>query len=123
MDYRQQDSYNPYQNQVPDKRSRSMSTAALVLSCIGLFTFTCGYTSIICGALGIILALLSKGGELTCSQQGKIALILGIFSIVAGIAAIVFSFIIVIQQYGSIEGLMKQYQAIYNQYYSAYGAI
>ena len=81
MDDRQNNFYNPYMNQAPDRRSPGMATAALVLSCAGLFTFTCGYTSIIFGALGIILALLSKGGEYTCSKQAKVASIVGIFQL------------------------------------------
>ena len=45
-----------------DKRSIPMTTAAVVLSVIAVSTICCIYVSFLCGILGIIFALLSKGG-------------------------------------------------------------
>ena len=46
-----------------DKRSNGFATAALVLGIVGIATGCCVYTGIICGALAIIFALLSRGGS------------------------------------------------------------
>lgn len=86
--------YQPYSNQQPpyfDKRSSGMATAAMILGIIGLSLVCCPYVSIPCGALAIIFALLSRGGERTCSTRGQTGLILGILGLSLGILFTIFA--------------------------------
>ena len=53
-----------------NKRSDSMALASLILGIIAIVTSGCIYLAIVCGALGIILALLSRGGEMTFTSKG-----------------------------------------------------
>ena len=92
-----------------EKRSRSMATAALVLGIVGLATGCCVYTSIVCGALAIILSLLSRGGEMTMSDRAKIGFGLGIASLVLGLLIIVWAFYVVIAEFGSLGNFMEYY--------------
>lgn len=110
MDF-QEDFYRaPYQN----KRSETMAMASVILGIAALLTSGCIYMALICGALGIILALLSRGGEYTMSSQGRVGLILSaaglILTLVIYTAAIVF----VIRYYGGIDGFLQEYQNLYN---------
>ena len=70
-------------NQAPqrnymDKRSTGLATASIALGIVSIVTFCCLYAALPCGALAIILGLLSRGGEMTFSTTGKIGIVLGI---------------------------------------------
>lgn len=103
-----------------DKRSRGFTTASLVLGIIGIATGCCVYTGIICGALAIIFALLSRGGEKTMSNQAKVGLALGIVGIVTGILMLVAAFAVVIAEFGSFENYMEYYFDLMEPFMSAY---
>ena len=104
-------------SQLPiDKRSASMTTAAVVLSMIAVCTICCVYISFICGILGIILALLSKGGESTMSPNARTALNVSITAIVLTIMLLAGSFITLILQYGSIEEFWRVYMEMVKTY-------
>lgn len=96
------------------RNTNRFASAALIMSIIGICTFFCGYISIICGSLGIVFALLSKGGGMTYASTAKIALIIGIFACIASAAVITISILIVVQQAGGIDGLLQQYNDIYS---------
>lgn len=102
-------------NQYEDKRSNNFATASMILGIAGLATGCCVYTSIICGALAVMFALLSRGGERTMSVRSKAGLALGITGIVCGILMIVAAFVVVIVQYGSFENYMDHYMDLYQQ--------
>jgi hypothetical protein len=108
-------------NQYEDKRSNNFATASMILGIAGLATGCCVYTSIICGALAVIFALLSRGGERTMSSRAKAGLGLGIAGIVCGILMIVAAFVVVIVQYGSFENYMNHYMELYEQLLGGYG--
>lgn len=103
-----------------DKRSSGFTTASFVLSIIGIATGCCVYTGIICGALAIMFALLSKGGETTMNTKAKIGLGLGIISIIFGILIFIGGLAIVIYQYGSFDAYMNEYMDILNNLDSSY---
>ena len=63
------------------RRSGSFATAALVLGIVGTATGCCIYTGLICGALAILFALLSRGGEMTLDSRAKAGLTLGIIAV------------------------------------------
>ena len=99
-----------------------MEVASLVLGIISISTCTCLYTGIICGALAVMFALLSRGGQLRLSPRANIGLWLGI---VATGALYIFAYVFAISQYGSLENLLRAYcdmygidfEAMYGDYY------
>jgi hypothetical protein len=97
----------------PDRRSSSMETASLVLGIIAITTCSCIYASIVCGALAIILALLSRGGEYTMGQKAKIGLGLGIAGLVVTIALYAGAFAYAYHSYGGLDGLLQAYCDMY----------
>lgn len=100
---------NLYHQPIRNQRSAGMETAALVLGIISLVTCTCIYVSIVCGALAIMFALLSKGGATSMSQRANYALIIGIIGIVVTIAVFTIALVSTLQTYGSFENMMRAY--------------
>ena len=92
-----------------DKRSHGMETAALVLALISISTCTCIYLSIHLGALAVMFALLSKGGETALNSKSKLALCLGIAGMVLTALLYTFSFLTLLREYGSLQGIMDAY--------------
>ena len=84
-----------------------METAAMILGIVSLTTCSCLYISIVCGALAIIFASLSRGGGMTYGARAQLGLILGIIGLSATIILYGLSFAVALQQYGSIEGILK----------------
>ena len=122
MDFGPNENHPPYGNYyyqnnfvppVPNKRSEKMETAAMILGIVSLTTCSCLYISIVCGALAIILALLSKGGENTMGSRAKIGLGLGIAGLVLTILLYTFAFAVAIETYGSLEGILRAYCDMY----------
>ncbi len=99
-----------------EKRSRSMATAALILGIVGLATGCCVYTSIVCGALAIILGLLSRGGEMTMSDRAKAGVGLGIASLVMGFLIILWALFTLLAEFGSFGNLMEYYYDLLEGY-------
>lgn len=99
-----------------DKRSQAMTSAAIVLSVIAISTICCFYISFVCGSLGIIFALLSKGGELTMSPNAKTALTISATAICLTIILTIASFVAVILRYGSLDAFLKAYTELINAY-------
>lgn len=114
--------YNQQYNPMPprDKRSRSMETASMVLGLISLTTCTCLYISLACGALAILLGILSKGGELTMSNRAQAGVIMGILGLVFTVVVYAASFAIAISAYGSIEGILQAYCEMYGIDYTEF---
>ncbi len=94
-----------------NRRSSGFATASLVLGIVGLATGCCVYTSIICGALAVIFALLSRNERMDAKAQ--VGLGLGIAGIVIGILIVVAAFAVVIAEYGSFENYMDTFMKNY----------
>ena len=73
-----------------NKRNAAMETASFTLGIISILSSTCIYVSIVCGALAIIFAILSKGGATSMSSRACLSLGLGVSGIVFTI--IIFQF-------------------------------
>lgn len=86
-----------------------MATVAIVLSVIGLVTPYFVFTSLICGSLGIILGLLSKGGELKMNTNGKVAVILGTISLILVTLILIIAVRFMIADTGGLEEMMDYY--------------
>ena len=103
-------------------RSEGMEVAALVLGTISLTSCSCLYTGIICGALAIMFAFLSRGGQLSLSSRAKTGLWLGVAGICVTAALYVFAYVFAISQYGSLEALLRAYCDMYGlDFESIYG--
>ncbi len=109
-----------YQNsqQPQDRRSVPMTTAAIVLSAIAVSTVCCVYLSFICGIMGIIFALLSKGGEQTMSRNAKMALWVSCAAVVLSAVLLAGAFFAMLVQYGSLEAFWEAYQEMMEAYSS-----
>lgn len=109
------------QSPYPDKRSYGMELAALVLGILSLSLFCCPYVSLPCGALAIILALLSRGGERKCSSRGLGSLILGSLGLGLGllfmIFAFLYSFVLSEDAWKNRELYLELYEDIYSDGY------
>lgn len=101
-----------------DKRSRTMAAAAVILGVIAFSTACCFYIPYICGSLGIIFALLSKGGEMTMSQNAKTALWVSVSAVILTTVLLIVSFAVVILQYGSLDAFWKAYMEMVEAYSS-----
>lgn len=90
------------------RRSARMERMALLLGIIAIATPCLVYTSLICGSLSIVFALLSRGGELTLAPRAKTGLILG--SIRLGIVLLMFAYTIFVANvyYDGLEDMMRQ---------------
>lgn len=90
-------------------RSQKMSTAALILGIISIATCTCIYLSIPCGGMAVLLALLSRGGEMTLDTNAKLGILLGVLGIGVTIAMTAGAFAMVLNEYGSLENYLRAY--------------
>ncbi|MFP3156320.1 hypothetical protein LQZ18_18200 [Lachnospiraceae bacterium ZAX-1] len=99
-----------------DKHSHGFSIAALVLGIIGVATCCCIYATFICGALAIIFALLSRGGEMNMGKQAKAGMALGIIGIALAIILIIFAAVMLtyLAGTGGLEDYFKSYFDLYD---------
>lgn len=105
-----------------NNHSEGMEVASVVLGIISLSTCSCLYTGIICGALAIMFALLSRGGQLRLTSRAKTGLWLGIIGLSITASIYVIAYIAAIYQYGSLEGLLRAYCEMYGiDFESLYG--
>ena len=111
MDFHSDDNFNGQYR--PHARPQDvMLTASVVLSVIAIATTCCVYSSIICGSLGIILALLSRGQKKQLSSQGRLSVMMGTAAILISVLATVMMFVVTIREYGSLENFLKAYSDI-----------
>lgn len=107
--------YQPYDQQInntPSNSGQAFETAAFVLGIIAFATSCCLYTSLICGALAILFAFLSRGSRRTMSSRALIALWLGVAAIACTAMFYGISYYTMIREYGSIEGVLQEYSRL-----------
>lgn len=95
------------------KRSNFFETASMVLAIGALVCCTCFYGAYIMGAMAILFALLSRGGQMKMSTKARLGLILGIIAIILTTVVTIGAFYIAIEEYGSIENLLRDYCNMY----------
>ena len=100
----------PYQN----KRSDNMALASFILGIIAILTSGCIYLAIVCGSLGIILALLSRGGEMKLSSRGTAGLALSSIGLALTLLIYITAFVFIIYYYGGLDAFMEEYMNLYN---------
>lgn len=121
QNYHEQQPFEPH----PMKRTNMFETISMVLAILGLLCCTCFYGAYIFGALAILFALLSRGGQMQLSANAKFGLIAGIIAIILTTVVTIGAFIIAWEQYGSLEGIIQEYCNLYgldyNEFMEMYG--
>ena len=97
--------YSPEQNK---RRSQNMETASFFLGLIAIASSCTVYTSLICGALSIVLALLSRGGEMTLTPKAKVGLIMGMIGLILVVFMFVYTIVFANMYYGGIEEMLRE---------------
>ena len=104
---------NNYQQKPRVIRLNMFEAASMVLAIGALVSCTCFYGAYIMGALAILFALLSRGGQMKMSSKARFGLILGIFAILLTTIITVTSVYIAIEEFGSIENVLREYCEMY----------
>ncbi len=104
-----------------DKSSSTMGFASVAFGIISIIA-SCFGTSLIFGSIGLILALLSRGGSNAYPKNAVIGLILNSIGIFIGAMMIIIS-IITIASFGSIDNFMNAAQQYLDNYYSSLGSM
>ena len=112
------DGYTPPQQS--RRRSRQMESAAFILGIIAMILSCLVYPALICGALSIVFALLSRGGELTFTPKAKAGLVMGSAGLVIVAALTIWTLIVAQVYYGGVEEMMRE---MYGQLGLDYDAI
>lgn len=115
----QQQGYGPYRP--PKKSNNNMALASLILGVLSILLCCCGGFGIILGAVGIVLAILSRGRE-PMETNAKVGIGLSIGGIVLGIVVLVLAFAAVGSDQFRSEFGSELYQNGYGDYedYSHY---
>ena len=100
----------PYQN----KSSDNMALASFILGIIAVITSGCIYLAIVCGSLGIILALLSRGGEMKLTSRGIAGLTLSSIGLALTFLIYTAAFLFHIRSFGGSDAFMEEYMKLYN---------
>lgn len=113
MNFIQQPQYPIY----TPKHSSSFAIAAITLGTIAILSSSCFFLGIPCGAMAILCALFSRGGEWTYPSAGKIGLTLGAIGLVLSIILCILEFYIAIDNFGGWENYWQQVEAYSRQLY------
>ncbi|MDD6037222.1 MAG: hypothetical protein PUD20_00240 [bacterium] len=115
MDYQPEGNFDP-QYRSPVFPGMAMQTAATVLSIIAIATSCCIYSALICGALSIILAALSRGDHKKLNRTAKNAVVVSVIAIVFSLCMTTAMFASTIQEYGSLENFYNSYTQMLEPY-------
>lgn len=116
-----------YQYTRNDRHSQRMETLSLIMGVIALVTMCTVYPTLICGSLGIVFALLSRGGEFSMQSRAKVGLALSVVALGIIIAMVVYTLVVAQIYFGGIENMMREmyqmmgldYDALMQNYFSA----
>lgn len=101
--------YTTYDSPYTSKGSQRMQIAAMILGIISIASCTCLYLAIPCGALAVILGVLSRGGQMKFENKAQIGIFLGLIGLGFTIVLFTSSFLYSLREYGSIEGILRAY--------------
>ena len=110
--------YNPYTNPTeggtPNQYQRIIVRPnyfeffAHVFAVASLLSCTVIYVAYIFAGLAILFALLSRGSQMKFSPRAKRALIFAAAAIIVATVLFVGSFLFLLEEYGSIEGILRE---------------
>lgn len=81
---------------------------AFGFSIASLFSCTVFYTAYMFAGLAIMFALLSRGAQMKFSPKAKWSIIIGVAAIVLSTVLFIASFLFLLEEYGSIEGILRE---------------
>ena len=93
-----------FQNKV---KPNYFEAVAFGLAIASLLSCTVIYTAYLFGGLAILFALLSRGAQMNFTRKSKLSLIIGIGGIILSTVLFVVTFIILLEEYGSLEGILR----------------
>ncbi|MBQ8518145.1 MAG: hypothetical protein IJ455_00895 [Agathobacter sp.] len=80
---------------------------ALGFALASLFSCTIIYTAYLFAGLAILFAMLSRGAQMKFSPRAKKSIFIGICGIILATVIFVASFLFLLEEYGSIEGILR----------------
>ena len=101
------------QNETPPvrqivKKPNSFEIFAFGFAIASLFTCTIFYIAYVFAGLAILFALLSRGAQMNLSPKAKKSLFLGILGIVLATVIFISTFVYLLNEFGSIEGILRE---------------
>ncbi len=73
-----------------------------------IFSCTMIYTAYMFAGLAILFAILSRGSQMKFCPRAKWAIIIGIAGIVLSTVVFIGSFLFLLEEYGSVEGILRE---------------
>lgn len=98
----------PYYSQQSKRRSQKLETVSFYLGVIAVASSFVVYTSLICGSLSIVLALLSRGGEMKLTSKAKAGLVMGIIGLAIVVLMFVYTIMFANMHYGGMEEMLRE---------------
>lgn len=80
---------------------------ALGFAIASLLSCTVIYTAYMFAGLAILFAILSRGAQMKFSPRAKKSIIIGVGGIILATVIFVASFLFLLEEYGSIEGILR----------------
>ena len=104
---------HPQMNDIPPLQHNTIKPNyfeifAFIFAIGSLISTTIIYMSYACAGLSILFALLSRGAQMNFSSRAKLSIFLSVGSIVASTFLFVMSFLYLLQEYGSLEGILRE---------------
>ena len=116
------DHFSPYgQSPLPrPKSANTFETMAWILAIASILSCLTFYGSYILGSLAILFALLSRGAQIHLSTKSKRAILLGVTAIILTTIIFAVSFYFAIQEFGNLEGIVREYCRMYGYDFETY---
>lgn len=94
-------------------RPNGMALASVILGSVALASFSCIYLSAVCGSLGIVLALLSKGPSYHMDARGTAGLALSASGLALTVLTYALALLFLIRSFGGVDGFLREYESLY----------
>ena len=88
-------------------KTNYFETFAFAFAIASLISCTVIYTAYLFGGLAILFAVLSRGAQMKFSPKAKKSILLGVVGIILATVLFVGSFLYLLQEYGSLEGILR----------------
>ena len=94
-------------NHITIKKPNLFEMFSMAFGFASLFSCTVIYSAYLFAGLAILFALLSRGAQMKFSKRAKRGIILGICGILLSTVLFTVSFLYLLEEYGSIEGILR----------------
>ena len=89
------------------KKTNYFEQFSLIFAFASFLSCTIIYTAYLFAGLAILFALLSRGAQMQFSPKAKKSIVLGICGIILATVIFIASFLYLLEEYGSIEGILR----------------